>query len=168
MKLFHTLSFAFATFLTTSSLNAHCQIPCGIYDDGLKFAELEQHIETIAKSSQSIREISGKDSLSAEDQQQLVRWTINKDEHAQWIIDETANYFLAQRIKPDTDQYADKVVLLHQIILYSMKSKQSVEDAPIDTLSEKLAAFKDLYLDKSHAEAHSHPADHSHDHGHSH
>jgi nickel superoxide dismutase len=130
-------------------------VPCGIYGDELKFGELEQHVETIAKSSKTIRELSAKDALSAQDQQQLIRWTNNKEAHAQKIIDETANYFLAQRIKTDADHYSDKVELLHQIIVYSMKSKQSVADEPVEILAKKLAAFKELYLDHEH-EHHAH------------
>lgn len=151
MKKIYLLTFALASLFSTASLSAHCQVPCGIYGDEMKFGELEQHIETIAKSSKMIRELSAKDSLSAQDYQQLIRWTNTKEAHAQKIIDETANYFLAQRIKPDADHYADKLEVLHHIIVYSMKSKQSVEDEPVEILAKKLAAFKELYLDHSHA-----------------
>jgi nickel superoxide dismutase len=150
MKIYHILTLVLASVLSTASLSAHCQVPCGIYGDELKFGELEQHIETIAKSSKTIRELSAKDTLTAQDQQQLIRWTNNKEAHAQKIIDETANYFLAQRIKSDADHYADKIELLHQIIVYSMKSKQSVEDEPVEILAKKLAAFKELYLEHEH------------------
>jgi nickel superoxide dismutase len=151
MKILHILTLALVSLCTTASLSAHCQVPCGIYGDELKFGELEQHIETIAKSGKMIRELSAKESLSAQDHQQLVRWTTNKETHAQKMIDEVANYFLAQRIQPDADHYAEKVELLHHIIVFSMKSKQSVEEAPAETLATKLAAFKELYLDHSHA-----------------
>ena len=150
MKLKQLITLAVASFLTVSSLSAHCQVPCGIYGDELKFSELEQHIETIEKSGKLVRELSAKEELSAQDHQQLVRWTNNKEAHAQKIIDEAANYFLAQRIKTDAGQYALKVELLHHIIVFSMKSKQSVEKEPVETLAEKLASFKAIYLDHSH------------------
>ncbi|PXA04161.1 superoxide dismutase [Coraliomargarita sinensis] len=139
------------------SANAHCQVPCGIYGDELKFGELEQHVETITKAATQIRELSDKDELTAQDHQQLVRWVNNKESHASKIIDEAANYFLAQRIKPDQEHYKDKLELLHHIILYSMKSKQSSGAEAPETLGKKIAAFKGLYLDH----------DHSH-HGHKH
>ncbi len=151
MKTLHILTIAFASLFTAASLSAHCQVPCGIYGDELKFGELEQHIETIEKSGKMIRELSTKDLLSAQDHQQLIRWTTNKETHAQKIIDEAANYFLAQRIKSGADHYVDKLELLHHIIVYSMKSKQSVESENVEMLAKKLAAFKDLYLDHSHA-----------------
>ncbi|HKK19566.1 MAG TPA: superoxide dismutase [Ni] [Opitutales bacterium] len=132
------------------SANAHCQIPCGIYGDELKFGELEQHVETITKSARLVRELSAKDELTAQDHQQLVRWVNNKESHASKIIDEAANYFLAQRIKPDQDHYKDKLELLHHIILYSMKSKQSSDAEAPETLGKKIAEFKGLYLDEEH------------------
>lgn len=150
MKIIQIITFALASLFTAASLSAHCQVPCGIYGDELKFDQLEQHIETIAKSGKLVRELSAKDALSAQDQQQLVRWTNNKEAHAQKIIDEAANYFLAQRIKPGAEHYAEKVELLHHIIVFSMKSKQSVESEPVETLAKKLAAFKAIYLDHTH------------------
>lgn len=142
----HIILILIATFLSAASAGAHCQVPCGIYGDDLKFSELEQHIETINKAAAQIRSISSKNRLSAQEQQQLVRWTTNKEEHAQKIIDEAANYFLAQRIALETNQYEDKVELLHQIIVYAMKSKQSADSEPTEILSAKISTLKELYL----------------------
>lgn len=151
MKTLSVFAALFISAFAIQSASAHCQVPCGIYGDELKFGELEQHVATIAKASAQIVEISAKDSLTAHDQQQLIRWTMNKESHAQKIIDEAANYFLAQRIKPDAAHYAEKLEVLHHIIVFSMKSKQGAgPDAP-KTLGEKIAAFKALYLDHGHA-----------------
>ena len=142
----HILPKLIAILLTASSAGAHCQVPCGIYGDELKFSELEQHIQTINKAGAQIRSISSKSPLSAQEQQQIVRWTNNKEEHAQKIIDEAANYFLAQRIALEVDHYEDKVELLHHIIVYAMKSKQSAESEPTEILSTKISTLKELYL----------------------
>lgn len=156
MKYLSLLLSLFFAPLAVQTLHAHCQIPCGIYGDELKFGELEQHVATIEKASLMLNEISGKDELLAQDKQQLVRWTINKESHAQAIIDEVANYFLAQRIKPDADHYAEKVELLHHIIVYSMKAKQQASSEPAEMLAKKIAAFKALYLDHDHTHHHKH------------
>lgn len=144
---FLSLAVLLAAVITGAAF-AHCQVPCGIYGDEIKFAELEQHVETIAKASKQIRELAAKESPTAHDIQQLVRWTDNKESHAAKIIDDAANYFLAQRIKPDAKDYAKKVELLHHIIVFSMKCKQNTDDANPITLGEKLAAFKTLYMAK--------------------
>ena len=152
MRKIHLLLFAFASLLTVHSLSAHCQIPCGIFSDELKFRELEEHVVTIEKSAGLIRNLSTKGDLTANDHQQMIRWTTNKETHAQKIIDEMANYFLAQRIKADADHYAEKIKLLHHIIVDAMKTKQSVKKEATDMLSEKISAFKELYL--GHSQAH--------------
>ena len=147
MRTLHIFAHAFATLFLASSLSAHCQVPCGIFSDELKFSELKEHVLTIEKSARLIRELSAKEDLTANDYQQLVRWTTNKETHAQKIIDETANYFLAQRIKADASHYAEKIEVLHQIIVYAMKTKQSAGMDATTKLTESIAVFKDLYLD---------------------
>ena len=139
-------SILIVTLFVSTSLRAHCQLPCGIYGDKLKFSELEQHIETIHKAGAQIRSIASKGSLSAQDQQQIERWTTNKEDHAQKIIDEVANYFLAQRIALGADHYEEKIELLHHIIVYAMKSKQSAESEPPQILLTKLSTLKELYF----------------------
>jgi nickel superoxide dismutase len=149
MRILHIFAYTFTTLFTTYSLSAHCQVPCGIFSDELKFSELEEHVVTIEKSARLISGLSAKEDLTANDYQQLVRWTTNKETHAQKIIDETANYFLAQRIKTDADHYAEKIEMLHHIIVYAMKTKQSAGEDATTKLIESIEAFKDLYLDHS-------------------
>ncbi|MGJ8638241.1 MAG: superoxide dismutase [Ni] [Opitutaceae bacterium] len=150
MKYLKILLLGLVSIFAAQSISAHCQVPCGIYGDELKFGELEQHVATIAKASAQITELAAKKTLTAQDQQQLIRWTTNKESHAAKIIDETANYFLAQRIKPGAEHYADKVELLHHIIVYSMKSKQTTGGEAAKVLGEKIAAFKEIYLHHHH------------------
>ena len=150
MKTLNLLLVALISLGFANSLSAHCQVPCGIFADELKFGELEQHVETIDKAGRLVRELSAKEALSAQDRQQIIRWTQTKESHAQTIIQEVADYFLAQRVKTDAAHYEEKLVLLHHMIVFSMKAKQSVEHAPVATLGQKIAEFKGLYLDHGH------------------
>lgn len=150
MKSVSIFSVLFLSIIAPLSLGAHCQVPCGIFADELKFGELEQHIETIGKAGKQIKELTAKDTLTAKDQQQVIRWTMQKEAHAEKIIDDAANYFLAQRVKFGTDHYAEKLETLHHIIVMAMKTKQSVEAEPVETLAEKLETFKGLYLNHKH------------------
>jgi hypothetical protein len=59
--------------------------------------------------------------------------------------------FLAQRIKTDTDHYAEKIEILHHIIVGAMKTKQSAGKDATAKLVESIAVFKLLYLDHPHA-----------------
>lgn len=150
MKYIALVTFSLLSCFAIQSTSAHCQVPCGIFGDELKFGELEQHVSTIAKAGAQITELSTKETLTAKDHQQIVRWANTKESHAAKIIDEAANYFLAQRVKVGTDHYAEKIELLHHIIVFSMKSKQSTEGESVKVLSEKIAAFKAIYLDHHH------------------
>ncbi|MGK0185802.1 MAG: nickel superoxide dismutase [Verrucomicrobiales bacterium] len=143
---------AFLTFTTVApeSASAHCQVPCGIYDDAGKFTELEQHIATVEKAMTQIIELSAK---SGENQNQIVRWTINKESHAQKIQDEVSSYFLAQRVKlpaagDDKNAYFSHLVLLHEVTVYAMKCKQTTDVANVTALKKSLAAYKAAYFKK--------------------
>ena len=151
MKYITILAATLLSFFAVKSASAHCQVPCGIFGDELKFGEFEQHVETIAKASRLINELAAKEELTATDRQQLIRWTITKEAHATKIIEETATYFLAQRVKVGANHYAEKIELLHHIIVFSMKAKQSANGEAVTTLTVKIAAFKELYLNHDNA-----------------
>ena len=132
---------------------AHCQIPCGIYDDVLRVVSIQEDINTIQKSINKIQEL-GDSEKSIHNQSQLVRWVNNKESHAQLIQDVISKYFLVQRIKPKSsnDKDYDKYVILttscQKIIFYAMKCKQNVDVQYVEKLSAELESFVDVFLDK--------------------
>ena len=132
---------------------AHCQIPCGIYDDVLRVVSIQEDIATIQKSIDKIQEL-GDSKNTAQNQNQLIRWVNNKESHAQKIQDVISEYFLAQRIKPKTsnDKDYEKYVMLstscQKIIFYAMKCKQNVDAQYVEKLSSELDAFVEVYIDK--------------------
>ena len=75
--------------LTTDDLQAHCQVPCGIYDDGARVAELREDARTIGKAIAMIGELAGKE--DAQSSNQLARWVANKEQHAANIIEVVAS-----------------------------------------------------------------------------
>ena len=86
--------------ISLSYLFAHCQVPCGIYDDARRVIEIEEHIQTIDKAMDNILNITSNNKQTAQEMNQLVRWINTKEEHAQKIQSTLMEYFLAQRIKP--------------------------------------------------------------------
>jgi nickel superoxide dismutase len=141
-------------------VEAHCQIPCGIYDDEMRFAMLEEHITTIEKSMKLIDELSADPGKNAN---QLVRWVINKEDHADEMASIVTKYFLQQRLKLDDPEWAAKVKPCHEILFYSMKAKQTTDQANVEKLRAAVKALKDVYFTKKdalHIEE-SHSADHS-------
>ena len=81
-------------------VEAHCQIPCGIYDDELRVQLIEEHIGTVEKSMQQIIALGKEQPVNMN---QLVRWIDNKEQHAQEIQDIVTAYFMAQRVKPKAE-----------------------------------------------------------------
>ena len=127
----------------------HCQVPCGIYGDKLRIDLLMEDIATIEKGMRQITELGSADHPNWN---QLVRWIETKDEHAQKIQDQAAQYWLAQRIKapaslnaPDAEaawaKYNLQLTILHRMIVSAMKCKQTTDEANVAALRQ---AVKDL------------------------
>lgn len=139
--------------------SAHCQIPCGIYDDELRVQLIEEDITTIEKSMKQIVALAAEDD---EDYNQIVRWVVNKEEHAQKIQDIVTEYFMAQRIAlpekaGDDDaakQYLNKLALLHAIQVHAMKAKQGTDLAEIEALRDLVAKFRIAYFGEDGGHSH--------------
>ena len=134
-------------------MTAHCQVPCGIYDDAVRIIQIREHVTTIEKAMNKIEQLTS-DESSAQNFNQLVRWINTKEEHATFIQSIIADYFLAQRIKPKKNneagrqQYVDQTLLLQQIIIAAMKSKQTVDKSNPRSVSTLLNQFVELYFDE--------------------
>jgi len=126
---------------------AHCQVPCGIYDDAARIARLREDTATIAKAIENIEKLAG--AHDAQDMNQLVRWVTTKEEHASHIIEVTANYFLAQRVKPASGDehaaYLEKLEKHHAVIVAAMKAKQNANAAYADALETAIAGIAGYY-----------------------
>lgn len=141
-NLFRQCAFIFAAvFLFSASAASHCEIPCGIYDDKMRITMLEEHITTIEKSMGRIMDLE-KDHNS----NQLVRWVLNKEQHAAALQEIVTQYFLTQRIKADQKQYSEKLSLLHQMLVYGMKCKQTTDLDHVSKLRELVKDFEKLYF----------------------
>ncbi len=139
-------------FSVITPVYAHCEIPCGIYGDSLRFELIREHVMTIEKSMKLIDELS-KDKKP--DYNQLVRWVSNKDEHAEKIQDIVSQYFLHQRIKPANNsdksaytKYTRELELLHRISVNAMKCKQGTDPLYPEMILKDLEHFEDLYFGK--------------------
>lgn len=132
-----------------STLNAHCQIPCGIYDDDARIALLFEHAKTIRKSVNEINTIEN----SKNRKNQLTRWVMNKEQHATEIQKIMNAYFLSQRIKLPEEKKSNKKYMKllstsHKVIVAAMKTKQSSTLKSVDFLTQSLEDFKQVYTTK--------------------
>jgi nickel superoxide dismutase len=132
---------------------AHCEIPCGVYDDGARFTSILEHATTIEKSMLAINDLSAQDKP---DLHAIIRWTTNKEKHAQNIQDIAAQYFLTQRVKsPKADAgedeqrvYAAHTTMLQKILEAAMKTKQSTDVERVEVLRAAAEAYKEHYFNK--------------------
>jgi nickel superoxide dismutase len=157
--------FAFLAVLAcwVSAPHAHCEIPCGIYDDELRIELIKEDIQTIEKSTAQIIELS---KASPVNYNQLVRWIDNKEEHANKIQDIVSQYFMTQRVKAADpkdkaafDAYVKQLTLLHGMLVHAMKAKQSTDMENIQRLRTLVDEFHQAYFgeaEKEHLREHGH------------
>ncbi|SHE44280.1 nickel superoxide dismutase [Desulfacinum infernum DSM 9756] len=125
---------------------AHCEVPCGIYDDVLRVKLIAEHADTIEKSMKQIETLRKESPVNFN---QLVRWISNKEEHASQLQHIVSQYFMTQRIKPDQEKYLEKLAVLHKILLAAMKCKQTTELSHVNALRALLKEFEVLYFGHS-------------------
>lgn len=125
------------------ALYAHCQIPCGIYDDHARVQSMLEDAATVEKSAALITELAGKP--DAQSQNQLVRWVMNKEKHAQNIISAISDYFLTQRVKPAAKDYVERLMKHHAVIISAMKAKQNADMKYAKTLRMSIEALSPYY-----------------------
>ena len=138
---------ALLPLFTAAFAGAHCEIPCGIYDDELRTKQIAEDATTIEKSMKQIMELS---KASPVNYNQMVRWTNNKEIHADKIQHIVSQYFMTQRIKPDAEKYAEKLSVLHRMLIYAMKCKQTTDLENVAKLRALLKEFETLYFGRSH------------------
>ncbi|UCG50505.1 MAG: superoxide dismutase [Candidatus Latescibacterota bacterium] len=141
--------------------NAHCEIPCGIYTDEMRIEMIKEHIQTIEKSMKQIVELSAANPVNYN---QVVRWVSNKEEHATKIQHIVTQYFMTQRVKPESSKdrgahkaYLTKLTFLHEMLFQAMRAKQSTDLKHVEKLRELTAGFHEAYFgvaEKKHLEEH--------------
>ncbi len=140
----------------------HCQVPCGIYGDHMRIEMMLEDAATIEKGMTQVLAMERSENTSSN---QIVRWVMTKESHAQSIQDQVAQYWLAQRIKTpkdgaspeDATKYARQLQLLHEITVTAMKCKQTTEVEHVAQLRQLASKFAATYFsaeDMEHLRSH--------------
>ena len=128
---------------------AHCQVPCGIYDDTARISRLHEDTTTIAKAIKRINELAA--NHDAQSLNQVTRWIVTKEDHASHIIEVVSGYFLAQKVKPVAaggegyDAYLKQLADHHTVMVAAMKAKQSTDPEVAETLHQAIEALAKHY-----------------------
>lgn len=154
----------------TTATPRHCQVPCGIYSDKMRIDMFMEDAATIEKAMASLEAMDKEEKPS---KNQIVRWVMAKDDHAQAIQDRVSAYWLAQRIKvpaegadaATVELYLTQLRFLHQMTVVAMKCKQTTDKTHVATLRRLVLDFSKSYFkpeDLEHIEKHHGAADHDH------
>jgi nickel superoxide dismutase len=116
----------------------------------MRFQIIEEDIRTVEKSMKEIVALSKE---GDKNYNQIVRWVNNKDEHAGRIQEVVHQYFMTQRLKPvgkenasEYRKYVEKLELLHQMLFYAMKAKQTTDLNYVEKLRSVLGRFRTAYF----------------------
>jgi len=150
-NIFIVVTIVVLSLVSAQWVYSHCQVPCGIYDDQMRIKMIAEHITTIEKAMIQVTELS---KAKTPEYNQIVRWVMNKEKHAEELSDIVTYYFMTQRLKPapaaDAKAYGDyreKLELLHHILVYTMKAKQTTDLTHIEKLRELLKKFEAAYFE---------------------
>ena len=138
-----------------NTAQAHCQVPCGIYNDAARIGALAEDVITISKAITKINELAGKSDATSINQ--AVRWVQTKDAHASNIIKVISEYFLTQKVKPvstgkkgDYQKYLESLSRHHAVMVAAMKTKQNPTKQTAKTLSNALHTLSHDYVKHNH------------------
>ena len=133
-----------APTMHSSSVRAHCQVPCGIYDDAARLQAMREDAATIRKAVVKATELSKNLKKNIN---QVSRWIATKEQHATRIITTVAEYFLTQKLKPVSpkeagySEYLERLAVHHRVMRWAMKNKQQLD---LGTVSKLDSAIEDL------------------------
>ena len=146
MKTIYLTIPALLSLLLANISFGHCQVPCGVYTDDLRFMQMLEDQTTIEKSSKLILELANED--DGQSKNQLARWVSTKESHASKIQKIIAEYFLTQRIKSSASNYEALLKGAHSVMVAAMKCKQSTEASAAKNLKASILAFQKIYESK--------------------
>ncbi len=131
----------FDKFKKFKRVDAHCDIPCKIYDPIIS----QIAVLTIIRLVDLIEEINSKDSLSSNDHAQLSRLIAQKEEHGHKVKDEIRVIWGDYIKKPQIDQFPEIHELTHSIMLLASKAKQTIDKKASLELLEKVNQFAEIF-----------------------
>jgi len=130
---------------------AHCQVPCGIFDDKRQLMKLKEDATTIRKACTEMADLAAKGPGLATDNT-FTRWVIYKEKHADSIIEEVGYYFMSQRFPKwefsSNEDYLSALELHHKLMIAAMKAKQGTGADTCDALDAAIDAVTGLPMYK--------------------
>lgn len=172
----------FVCCLGLTDLNAHCQMPCGIYHDALVYDKIDQYVETMYKGMTMLND-SKFDTVHSKNE--FIRWVMTKDESSDEVAKIITSYFLQQKIKPGEADTDKRLRTAHNLLFMLVQIKQNTDRKFVEDFAREWDKFKLMFhiegyecqieklrikrredIQKELEEKHDHPHDGEHDHPH--
>lgn len=137
---------AFYAFLLFSgahlSLNAHCQMPCGIYHDDMIYDQIDQFVETVYKG---ISVMNDSKFSTVKEKNEFIRWVMQKEKCCNEAADLILRYFLQQKIAVGEDDTEKRLVSAHKLLFMLMAIKQNTDLDFVKQFNAEWEKFKLMF-----------------------
>ncbi len=124
-----------------TSVSAHCDIPCKIYDPIVaQLATL-----TVIRMVDLLDELKAKTSLTDNEQAQFSRLVAQKEEHGIKVKEEICVIWGDYIKQPQLEKFPELHELTHSIMLAASKAKQEISRDAALVLLEKVNRFAEIF-----------------------
>lgn len=128
----HSVISRLENVLGISTVSAHCDVPCGIYDPAIAII----NALTVVRIMDLIQDLKDKDELTFNDQARLSRLMSEKEKHV-GVVKEEIRIIWGDFMKaPQFEKFPETHELVHTIMLQSSKCRQDLgRDYAMDLLA---------------------------------
>jgi nickel superoxide dismutase len=134
--------FTFALSSQLSNLQAHCQMPCGIYHDDMVFDLIDQYVETMIKAVSMLNQSKFE---TVREKNEFVRWVLEKDKESDDAAKLITTFFMQQKIKPGEADTAKRLESAHKLLCLLVSIKQNADLKIVESFGDEWEKFKLMF-----------------------
>jgi nickel superoxide dismutase len=124
-----------------STVSAHCDIPCKIYDP----ITAQLAVLTMIRMVDLLNELNEKDQLSVNDHAQLYRLVDQKESHGKQVKEEIRIIWGDFIKAPQLEKFPELHTLVHSIMLTASSAKQNIDKEVTLVLLNKVNRFAEIF-----------------------
>lgn len=129
-------------FAAPVALNAHCQMPCGIYHDNMVYDQIDQFVETVFKG---ISVLNDSKFSTPKERNEYIRWVGEKESSCSNVAELILTYFLQQKIKPGEKDTVKKLTSAHNLLFLLVAIKQNTDLNTVKEFNGEWEKFKLMF-----------------------
>ena len=129
-------------FIAPFALNAHCQMPCGIYHDNMVYDQIDQFVETVYKG---ISVLNDSKFSTSKERNEYIRWVGEKERACNDAAELILTYFLQQKIKPAEADTVKRLTSAHNLLFLLVAIKQNTDLEIVKQFNAEWEKFKLMF-----------------------